>query len=48
MGKILAEGELPSFRHFQQSAQGAPVDAILDGIPFRIIASATALTRQLK
>lgn len=35
-------------RTYYKSAQGAPVDAILDGIPFRIVASTTALTRQLK
>lgn len=35
-------------RIYYKSAQGAPVDAILDGVPFRIVSSATALTRQLK
>lgn len=38
----------PFERVYYKTAQGSPVDAIFDGIPFRIVASATSVTRQLK
>lgn len=39
-------GELPQ-KTYYKSAQGQPVDAVIGGIPFRIVSSVTAITRQL-
>lgn len=34
-------------RYYYKSAQGSPVDFILDGVPFRIVPTVTAITQQL-
>ncbi|MGK5088135.1 AAA family ATPase [Bdellovibrionota bacterium FG-2] len=36
------------FREYYKSAQGSPVDAVFNGIPYRIVASASDVTRRLK
>lgn len=35
-------------KYYYKSAQGSPVDFILDGVPFRIVPTVTSVTRQLK
>lgn len=34
-------------KYYYKSAQGSPIDFILDGIPFRIVSNTAAITRQL-
>lgn len=34
-------------KYYYKSAQGSPVDFVLDGIPFRIVPTATGITQQL-
>ncbi len=36
------------FREYYKSSQGSPVDAVFDGIPFRIVASTSDITRRLR
>lgn len=41
------QGRRPE-RIYYKSAQGSPVDAVFDGVPFRVVASTSAISRQLK
>ncbi len=35
-------------RHYYKSAQGSPVDAVIEGIPFRVVPDVVSVTRHLK